>query len=58
MQQVNQKPNINIPVDITPSSLPLVLPKSNKKTVNDINHVGNLETRISNLEARVKALEK
>ena len=57
-RQVDQKSDINSTVDVTPSSLPLVLPKSNKKTINDINHVGNLETRISNLEARVKALEK
>ena len=57
-RQVDQKPNINSSVDVTPSSLPLVLPKSNKDTVNDISPMDNLESRITNLEARVKALEK
>ena len=46
-RQVDQKPDINSSVDVTPSSLPLVLPKSNNETVNDISPMDNLETRIT-----------
>ena len=37
--------------------LPLVLSNLNNEIVNDISPMDNLETRITNLEARVKALE-
>lgn len=57
-RQVDQKPVINSSVDVTPYYfLPLVLQNSNNETVNDISPMDNLETRITNLEARVKALE-
>ena len=38
-RQVDQKPDINSSVDVTPSSLPIVLPNSNNKTVNDMQQV-------------------
>lgn len=48
-RQVEQKPDVSNLVVENPSSLPLVP---------QINSVDNLETRITNLEARVKVLEE
>ena len=54
-RQVEQKPDVGNSVVESPSPLPLVLPNLNNETINPVD---NLETRITNLEARVKALEK
>ena len=54
-RQVEQKPDVGNSVVESPSPLPLVLPNLNNETINPVD---NLETRITNLEARVKVLEE